>query len=76
MPKVRRVVSVHEETVKNVGKGKAPVFKKGRRKSKKAPTVTVLTLDPLLVKWMKKHKVDYSTVEFISHREIYIRNRK
>jgi hypothetical protein len=70
---VRKVVSIHEKTVQRAAKGD---FKKPRRRRQSAKSSRVVTsqaLDPLLVKWLKQHHVDYRSVEIVSPTQVIIR---
>jgi hypothetical protein len=62
---IRKVVTVHESTVKAVAKGQHVKKKTPKKGSKNSRVVTVQALDPMLVKWMKHNNVslrDIATV--------------
>lgn len=62
---VRKVVTVHPKTIQDVAKGRHVKKKTRKTGSKNSRVVTVQTLDPMLVKWMKKHHVTMKDVETV-----------
>lgn len=72
-PMVRRIVSVHESTVKKAAKGEFKKSRKRRQGSKSSRVVTVQAIDPMLVKWMKENGVSMKDVEIVSPTQIIVK---
>jgi hypothetical protein len=62
---IRKVVTVHESTVKAVAKGQHVKKKTPKKGSKNSRVITVQALDPMIVSWMKKNHVKMSDIETI-----------
>lgn len=80
MPKVRNITSVHESTVKKVAENAVVVTKRPRRAPRRKHGPVVAThwydgVDPLLVSWVRAHKIHYTRVTVVSPTELIIKEK-